>query len=106
MTGTYNITGQERISYIELIKTIREAVNSKAIILKIPYSVFWILLKTYALINSNPPFTANQLEALVTPDVFEVIDWPGIFGVKSTPLPQALSETFRDPVYSQITLEF
>jgi len=106
ITGTYNITGQERISYIELIKTIRDAVNSKTIIVNIPYSVFWILLKTYALLNSNPPFTANQLEALVTPDVFEVIDWPGIFGVKSTPLAQALSETFRDPVYSQIALEF
>lgn len=106
MTGTYNITGQERISYIELIKAIREAVNSKTIILNIPYSLFWILLKTYALLNSNPPFTANQLEALVTPDVFEVIDWPTLFGVESTPLARALSETFRDPVYSQITLDF
>ena len=106
MTGTYNITGQERISYIELIKAIREAVKSKAIILNIPYSVFSILLKAYALINSNPPFTANQLEALVTPDVFEVIDWPEIFGARSTPLAQALSETFRNPVYSQIALEF
>jgi hypothetical protein len=106
MTGTYNITGQERISYIELIKAIREAVNSKTTILNIPYSVFWILLKAYALLDSNPPFTANQLEALVTPDVFEVIDWPEIFGVKSTPLAGALSETFRDPLYSQITLEF
>ena len=26
----------------------------------------------------------------MTPDVFEVIDWPGIFGVKATPLTEAL----------------
>jgi protoporphyrinogen oxidase len=29
----------------------------------------------------------------VTPDVFEVIDWPAIFGVKATPLKAALAET-------------
>ena len=38
----------------------------------------------------------------MTPDVFEVIDWPAIFGVKATPLKAALAETFRHPTYSQI----
>ena len=42
----------------------------------------------------------------MTPDVFEVIDWPGIFGVQATPLHDALAETFRHPTYSQIVLEF
>ncbi len=42
----------------------------------------------------------------MTPDVFEVIDWPGIFGVKATPLRQALEQTFRHPDYSKIVLEF
>jgi nucleoside-diphosphate-sugar epimerase len=106
MTGTYNISGQERISYIDLMRAVRRSVNSRAIIQKIPYSAFWMLLRSYALLDSNPPFTTKQLEALVTPDVFEVIDWPRIFGVRSTNLEQALSETFRDPVYSQIILDF
>jgi hypothetical protein len=35
-----------------------------------------------------------------------VIDWPGIFGVPSTPLKQAFETTFRDPVYSQVALDF
>ena len=47
-----------------------------------------------------------QLEALVTPDLFETIDWPGIFGVKSTPLIMALRETYLHPEYSGIALEF
>ena len=32
-------------------------------------------------VRPDPPFTTSQLKALVTPDIFEVIDWPGIFGV-------------------------
>ena len=64
------------------------------------------MLKAYALLDKNPPFTATQLEALVTPDVFEIIDWPRIFGVSATPLSEALRETYRHPDYAQILLEF
>lgn len=105
-TGTYNITGQERIDYVDLIHSLKEATGSKARILKVPYSFFWALLKAYELVDRNPPFTTTQLKALVTPDVFEVIDWPAIFGVRATPLQQALVKTFRDPVYSKVALEF
>ena len=64
------------------------------------------MLKAYALVDKNPPFTTNQLEALVVPDVFEVIDWPKIFGVRATPLAEALQQTFQDPTYSNVVLEF
>ena len=104
--GAFNISGQQRIDYIDLIRAVKQATGAHAAIVRIPYRLFWILLKLYALFNKNPAFTARQLEALVTPDVFEVIDWPGIFGVRSTPLQQALDQTFRDPTYSQVTLEF
>jgi nucleoside-diphosphate-sugar epimerase len=106
MTGIYNISGQERIAYIDLIKAVRTSVKCKTRIQKIPYAAFWVLLKTYALFDSNPPFTTKQLEALVTPDVFEVIDWPTIFGVNSTKLDEALRETFQDTVFSEIALAF
>lgn len=105
-TGAYNITGQERIDYIDLIRAVKTATRAKARIQKIPYSVFWALLKTNALFDKDPAFTVKQLKALVTPDVFEVIDWPGIFGVRATPLQNALNETFRDPVYSRVELDF
>src|SRR5271168_1100468 len=105
-TGTYNITGQERIDYIDLIRAVKKATGAKAHIQKVPYRLFWSLLKVNALFDKNPAFTVGQLKALVTPDVFEVIDWPGIFGVPATPLEEALKITFCDPVYSHITLDF
>jgi nucleoside-diphosphate-sugar epimerase len=106
ITGAYNITGMERIDYIDLIRLLKQATGAKARIVKVPYRAFWTLLKTNALWDKNPPFTTKQLEALVTPDVFEVIDWPGIFQVRSTPLKEAFYSTFRDPVYSQVVLDF
>ena len=106
MTGAYNITGQERIDYIDLIRLVKAAVGARARIQKVPYSVFWLLLRANAIFDRNPAFTTSQLKALVTPDVFEVIDWPQIFGVRSTPLKEALEATFRDPVYSKIVLDF
>jgi nucleoside-diphosphate-sugar epimerase len=106
ITGAYNITGQERVDYIDLIRAVKAATNARACIATVPYRLFWLLLKTNAIFDKNPAFTAKQLEALVTPDVFEVIDWPSIFNVRSTPLAEALNVTFRDPNYSKIVLDF
>ena len=102
----YNISGREKIDYIDLMREVKKACGARAAIVRIPYSLFWALLWTYALFDRDPPFTTKQLEALVTPDVFEVIDWPGIFGVTATPLHRALEQTFQHPVYSKIVLEF
>ncbi len=104
--STHNITGLERIDYIDMMRLVREAVGAKTPIVTIPYGLFWLLLRAYALADKNPPFTTQQLKALVTPDVFEVTDWPGIFGVTPTPLKDALFETYRDPRYAAVSLEF
>jgi nucleoside-diphosphate-sugar epimerase len=106
VTGTYNISGLEKIDYIDLIKLIRDVTGAKTAVLPVPYGFFWLMLKAYSLVDRDPPFTTAQLAALATPDVFEEIDWPGIFGVKRTPLRQALEETFLDPTYSKIALAF
>ena len=105
-TGAYNITGTERVDYIDLMRAVKNAVGAKVRIVRIPYRVFWLLLKANSLWDKNPAFTPRQLEALVTPDIFEVIDWPGIFNVRATPLQEALNQTFRDPTYSSVTLDF
>jgi hypothetical protein len=88
------------------MRVVREAVNARTPIVNIPYGLFWLLLRAYAVVNKNPPFTTQQLRALVTPDVFEVIDWPAIFNVRATSLKDAMFETFRDPRYAHISLEF
>ncbi len=105
-TGTYNITGMERIDYIDLIYAVKEATRAKARIQRVPYRLFWAMLKVNSIFDKDPAFTVSQLKALVTPDIFEVIDWPAIFGTRATSLREALNETFRDPVYSQIALDF
>lgn len=102
----YDISGREKVFYIDLIRAVKKAVRAKAAIIRIPYSAFWGLLSTYALIDKDPPFTTKQLKALVTPDEFDIIDWPEIFGVTPHTLAEALEETFQHPVYSQIALEF
>jgi nucleoside-diphosphate-sugar epimerase len=107
LDGTqHNISGQERVFYIDLIRQVKRATGASAAIVKVPYALFWTMLATYGLFDRNPPFTVKQLKALATPDEFEVIDWPALFGVRATPLAEALDETFRHPRYSSIALEF
>jgi nucleoside-diphosphate-sugar epimerase len=105
-TGTYDISGLERIEFGALIRLIRQIAQPRTHILNIPYSLFFALLWAYAKFDRDPPFTTGQLKALVIPEIFPVIDWPGIFSVKATPLSDALRETFLDPRYSEITLLF
>ncbi len=102
----FNITGLEKVDYIDIIRQIKRATHAPARIVKIPYGLFYSLLKTWALFDKNPPFTADQLQALVAHDEFEVIDWPAIFKVQATPFSQAIDETFNDPTYSKVVLEF
>jgi nucleoside-diphosphate-sugar epimerase len=104
--GAYNISGLERIYYIDLIKELRSASGATTRIVKIPYWLFWFLLKAYALVDRHPPFTTQQLAALVIPEEFEMIDWPSIFGVKQTPVANALIRTFQEKPYCDIVLEF
>ena len=104
--GIYNISGREEVDYIDIIRQIKQTTGAGAMIVRIPYSLFYALIWTWSRFDKNPPFTTQQLAALSTPDRFEVIDWPGIFGVKSTSFAAALKETFTDPAYSNVILEF
>jgi nucleoside-diphosphate-sugar epimerase len=105
-TGAYNISGLETVNYIDLIAAVRRAAKAWTVIVPIPFWLFRILLSAYGLIDKNPPFTPKQLAALATPDVFEVIDWPGIFAVTPTKLDAALTETFQAAPYASIVLAF
>ena len=104
--GIFNISGHEQVDYIDIIREIRKATKAKTPIVRIPYGLFYALLWTWALFDRNPPFTTQQLAALSAKDEFEVIDWPGIFGVRATPFREAIDETFNDPRYGSVVLEF
>ncbi|WP_424207628.1 NAD-dependent epimerase/dehydratase family protein [Sulfuricaulis sp.] len=104
--GTYNISGYERVDYIDIIREIKRAIRARTLIINIPYGLFHSLLWVWTLFDRNPPFTTQQLQALVAKDEFEVIDWPEIFGVQPTPFATAIDETFNDPNYGKVVLEF
>lgn len=104
--ATFNITGKEKIDYADIIRTIKKVLQLKTWIVHIPYRLFWFLLWFYALFDKDPPFTTQQLSALVAHDEFELIPWWEIFQVEATPLEQAMRETYTDPTYSQYVLEF
>ncbi|WP_034388904.1 NAD-dependent epimerase/dehydratase family protein [Hellea balneolensis] len=101
-----DISGQEKINYIDLIRIIKKQTGVRTAIIKIPYSVFYALLKIAVMLTKTPPFTTAQLEALIIPEEFPVIDWPNRFNVTATPFAEAVKEAYTDPDYSNITLAF
>lgn len=103
--GAYDITGRERVDYVDIIRAIKRATAARARIVHIPYWAFWCLLKVYGTLKPNSPFTTKQLRALVTPDEFELIPWWDIFGTTATPFAQAVAETYG-PAASSVVLEF
>ena len=105
-TGSYNITGRDKVDYVDIIHAIKRATGARARIVHIPYQAFWALLKLYALVKPDAPFTVKQLRALVTPDEFELIPWWDIFQTRSTPFAQAVTETYGPNPYSHVVLEF
>ena len=102
----FNITGRENVNYVDIIRAIRDTVGAKVMIVHIPYWLFWVLLKLYAVFDPDPPFTADQLKALIAGDEFEVIPWWDIFGVEPTPFHKAIEETFTHAEFSQYELKF
>jgi uncharacterized protein YbjT (DUF2867 family) len=101
----YDLVGQERVDYVDIIRAIRHAKGLKTPIVHIPVGLFALLLRTYALFSANPPFTADQLTALTAGDDFTGVDIEATFGVKPTPFAEAIRETFCDPVYSGVKVE-
>jgi nucleoside-diphosphate-sugar epimerase len=104
--GIYNISGHEKVDYIDIIRIIKRATGAKTPIVRIPYHLFYALIWTWSLFDKKPPFTTQQLAALSAKDEFEVIDWPGMFGVPYTPFVKAIDATFNDARYNKIILEF
>jgi len=101
----YDLVGQDRIDYIDIIRAIRDVKDLKTPIIKIPYHLFALLLKIYALFSDKPPFTASQLKALTAGDDFKGVDIEKTFGFRPTPFTEGIKETFCHPVYSKYVVE-
>lgn len=102
--AVYDIVGDTRIDYVDIIRTIKRVKGLHTLIVHIPYGVFRFLLKLYALFSRKPPFTADQLKALTAGDDFRGVDTRAAFGVEQTPFEDAIRESYCDPRYSHIVL--
>ncbi len=98
----YDLIGNEKIFYIDLIKTIAKVKNIKRLIVPLPISLFAFLMNAHAKITGSPPFTEDQLNALVAGDVFKVFPWWDEFGVPYTPFETAWREMQGLPQYKYI----
>lgn len=101
----YDVCGDTRIDYIDIIRTIKRAKGLRTWIVHIPYPVFYALLKLYAVFSGKPPFTADQLKALSAGDEFHGVDTRATFGVAQTPFEDAVRESYCDPRYGHIVLK-
>ena len=103
--AVYDIVGDTRIDYVDIIRTIKRVKGLRTWIVHIPVGLFAFLLRTYALFSAKPPFTADQLKALGAGDDFRGVDTAATFGVVQTPFEEAVRESYCDPRYSAIVLE-
>lgn len=101
----YDVVGDTRIDYIDIIKTIKKAKGLHTLIVHIPYGLFHFLLRMYAVFSGKPPFTADQLKALTAGDEFNGIDTEKVFGFRQTPFVDAVKESYCDPRYASIVLK-
>lgn len=103
--AVFDLVGHERIDYIDIIRAIRSAKGLRTPIVKLPVPLFKLLLRAYALFSRQPPFTADQLDALMAGDDFRGVDLRQRFGITPTPFAQAIGETFGDARYASLVVE-
>jgi len=101
----YDVVGDTRIDYVDIIKTIKQAKGLRTLIVHIPYGLFHFLLRVYAVFSGKPPFTADQLKALTAGDEFHGIDTEKVFGFRQTPFADAIKESYCDPKYARVVLK-
>jgi nucleoside-diphosphate-sugar epimerase len=101
----YDVVGDTRIDYVDIIKTIKQAKGLHTAIVHIPFGLFRLLLRVYAVFSGKPPFTASQLDALTAGDDFSGVDTEAVFGVRQTAFADAVRESYCDPRYSSIVLK-
>ncbi len=101
----YDIVGCEQIDYIDIIYAIRRAKQLNTPVIKIPVGLFSTLLRLYGYFAKKPPFTADQLKALMAGDEFIGVDTQQVFNITLTPFELAIQETFNHPQYSAIQVK-
>jgi len=102
--AVHDLTGPDRIDYIDMIRVIRDTKRLTTPIVKLPVPLFGLMLRLAALVSDKPPFTIEQMHALMAGDDFSGVDIEAVFGFAPTHFEAAVRETFGHPTYSQVVL--
>lgn len=103
--AVHDIVGQEDVTYVEIIRAIKKSKQLSTRIIHLPVPLFRFLIQAYGVFSKNPPFVADQLDALIAGDYFIGENMQERFGISPTPFATAIEETFTDPQYSPIVLQ-
>jgi nucleoside-diphosphate-sugar epimerase len=90
----FDITGPEKLDYIDIIREIRRTAGHRTLLVKLPIPLFRRLLDLFAVFVEDPPFTSDQLAAITVGDLFDGVDIKRVFGVSPTPFSTGALETF------------
>jgi nucleoside-diphosphate-sugar epimerase len=81
----YDIAGKEQWYLIDMLKLLAEEEKKRVLFVPIPLPLFNLMIRVYGFVNRSTRIIPDQLTALTAGDIFPVIDWEKIFGVKYTP---------------------
>lgn len=101
----YDIVGKEQIDYIDIIRAIKRYKGLKTPIVNLPVPVFAALMRAYGLFTRQPPFTVDQLQALMAGDFFTGVNLEQEFGIVPTPFEEAIRETFCTKPFCDVVLK-
>ncbi|MBN2458412.1 NAD-dependent epimerase/dehydratase family protein [Candidatus Woesearchaeota archaeon] len=95
----YDISGFEKITLIDCIRTIYKETGSRKAIVRLPLPVFYMLIRMYKFLNPESRIIPDQLRALTAGDVFRVIRWDRIFSVQPTPFSEGIKQVAGSECY-------
>lgn len=91
-TGIFNISGLELITFKDCLLKFKKHYKIPAFMVPFPIRLFRSLLRLVTFFLKKPPFTEQQLDALIIPETFERIDWPKIFKTKYTKFDEGIKK--------------
>jgi nucleoside-diphosphate-sugar epimerase len=95
----YNIIGKEKITFLQMLKTIAKKKKKKILFIRIPIPVFLMLLKIHNLFMPKKPYVPSQLKALIAGDIFHVEEWEKEFDVRYTPYEAGVKDMIDSDYY-------
>ena len=100
----YDLTGPDHITYLSMIRAIRDTQGLNRPIVRLPMSLFRVLLSAYARISRNPPFTKDQLDSLAAGDDFYGVDMTALFGIHPTAFLSGIHQTLTDGRFGAVVV--